>query len=277
MTMTCSSRVTVPAGATVNLILADGVTLDCKNGIYVAATASLNIYGQSEDSGLLKATGSSGNAGIGGNEDGNHGAINIYGGTVDATGGSHAAGIGTGEDAEGACGYVCIYGGSVTAQGGEYGAGIGGGDESTGPQIEIYDGNIDATGGDKGAGIGGGCDRGVSSVTIWGGTVDAEGGLYAAGIGEGYDASSDSSEGLVRIRNCELIRATGGKMAAGIGGEQAEGFSYAYEAQGVDMYGESYVIKYDRKLYYLNFYARGELLNESLEVWNRILSSAMWA
>ena len=102
--LTCNDRVTVPAGATVNLILADDVTLTCKNGIYVAATATLNIYGQSEDSGLLKATGSSGNAGIGGNEGGNHGAINIYGGTVDATGGSHAAGIGTGEDADGACG-----------------------------------------------------------------------------------------------------------------------------------------------------------------------------
>ena len=240
--LTCNDRVTVPAGATVNLILADGVTLTCKNGIYVAATATLNIYGQSEDSGLLKATGSSGKAGIGGNENGNHGAINIYGGTVDATGGFHAAGIGTGKDAEGACGYLCIYGGNVTAHGGEYGAGIGGGDESTGPQMEIYGGEIDATGGDKGAGIGGGCDRGAASSIIWGGTVYAQGGMYAAGIGEGYDASFDSSDGLIVIRNCELIRATGGNMAAGIGGgyyNNTEITIYIFGGKKIIAYGGS--------------------------------------
>lgn len=34
---TCNDRVTIPARAVVNLILADGVTLDCKNGILSAA------------------------------------------------------------------------------------------------------------------------------------------------------------------------------------------------------------------------------------------------
>ena len=62
-----------------------------------------------------------------------------------------------------------------------------------------------------------------------------------------------------------------------VGGEQAEGFRYEYESRGVAMYGESYVIKYDRKLYYLNFYARRELLEESLDVWDMIVSSAKWA
>lgn len=68
-----------------------------------------------------------------------------------------------------------------------------------------------------------------------------------------------------------------GFTAKGAGGEQAEGFSYEYEAQGIGMYAESYVIKHDRTLFYLNFYARKELLSESLEVWNEILSSAKWA
>lgn len=62
-----------------------------------------------------------------------------------------------------------------------------------------------------------------------------------------------------------------------IGGEQAEGFSYAYTAQNISMYGESYVIKRDRTLYYLHFYARSEYLTESLDIWNLILSSAEWA
>ena len=214
----CNNRVTIPNNAVVNLVLGPGVTLECKNGIYVSKSSTLNVYGQSDDSGTLKATGSDGNSGIGGNEDGAHGAINIYGGTVDATGGSHGAGIGTGEDAEGACGAICIFGGNITARGGEYGAGIGGGDESTGAQIEILGGKIDATGGDKGAGIGGGCDRGPSLVTIRGGKIDANGGKYGAGIGEGYDASSDSSSGTIIIRNCEKISAEGGLLGAGIGG-----------------------------------------------------------
>ena len=65
--------------------------------------------------------------------------------------------------------------------------------------------------------------------------------------------------------------------AKSVGGEQAGGFRYKYESRGVAMYGESYVIKYDRKLYYLNFYARRELLEESLDVWDMIVSSAKWA
>ena len=62
-----------------------------------------------------------------------------------------------------------------------------------------------------------------------------------------------------------------------VGGKKAEGFSYEYASQGTDMYGESYVIKYDRKLYYLNLYAHRELLSESLDIWNMVLSSAKWA
>ena len=52
-----------------------------------------------------------------------------------------------------------------------------------------------------------------------------------------------------------------------IGAEKAEGFCYNYESQGIGMYGESYVVKYDRTFYYLNLYARRELKSENLDVW----------
>ena len=62
-----------------------------------------------------------------------------------------------------------------------------------------------------------------------------------------------------------------------VGSEKAEGFSYEYESQCIGMYGESCVVKRGKVLYYLNFYARRELLGESLDVWNMILSSAKWS
>ena len=234
------NRITVSGN--VRLILTDGMTLTAKKGISVSKDATLSIYGQTDDSGTLIVTGSSGSAGIGGDEGGAHGSINVYGGTIDATGGSHGAGIGTGEDAEGACGAVCIFGGGITALGGEYGAGIGGGDESTGAQIVICGGDIHAKGGDKGAGIGGGCERGPSRVTIRGGKIDAKGGKYGAGIGEGYDASSSTSSGTIEIRGCESIYATGGYLAAGIGGgfyNNTKIKVYIYGGEDIYAYGSS--------------------------------------
>lgn len=66
-------------------------------------------------------------------------------------------------------------------------------------------------------------------------------------------------------------------LAKDVGGKQAEGFGYEYEAQGIGMYGESFVVKQDRTLYYLNLYARQERKAESMEVWSAILSSARWS
>ena len=68
-----------------------------------------------------------------------------------------------------------------------------------------------------------------------------------------------------------------GFAAKNVGGEQAEGFGYEYESQGIDMYGESCVIRHDRTLYYLNFYARRELMSKSLDARNEILASAVWS
>lgn len=69
---------------------------------------------------------------------------------------------------------------------------------------------------------------------------------------------------------------TGSVLTKVVDGEKAEGFSYEYEVQGIRMYGESYALKRGKTLYYLHFYARKALKNESLEVWDAILGSMKW-
>ena len=202
--VTISEPITVTG--TVNLILADGCTLNAEKGIVVETGNSLTIYAQSVGTGTLNATGTD-SAGIGGAgrtdygvDGGSSGAITIHGGNITATS-QNGAGIGGGAPWAGANGgsgsNITIYGGSVTAQstGTMGGAGIGGGggsiDGGTGESINIYGGTVNATGGNKGAGIGGGSGSlsntsgSGTNITISGGTVTAVGGNYAAGIGGG--------------------------------------------------------------------------------------------
>ncbi len=97
--LTISGRIAV--NGTVNLILRDGATLTASAGITVTVGNTLNIYAQSAGTGALSATGANGvnaknggNAGIGSLGSGyqasaaNCGTINIYGGTITATGGN---------------------------------------------------------------------------------------------------------------------------------------------------------------------------------------------
>ena len=83
-----------------------------------------------------------------------------------------------------------IYGGTVTATGSGGGAGIGGGWASagtggTGGTITIYGGTVTANGsGMGGAGIGGGTSQSAGIVTIYGGTVTANGNYTSPGIGK---------------------------------------------------------------------------------------------
>ena len=91
-TVTISEPITV-TGA-VNLILADGCTLNAEKGIVVTTGNSLTIYAQSGGTGTLNATGttdSSNNAsaGIGGSTTiFDSGSITIHGGVINATGGA---------------------------------------------------------------------------------------------------------------------------------------------------------------------------------------------
>jgi hypothetical protein len=217
-----SNRITVSGD--VNLILADGYTLNAGKGINVSEGNSLTIYGQTNQTGALiiesvdeKNAGIGGNGVVGGDDlTGTAGTITICGGTVTAKGGNCAAGIGGGY--KGAGGTISIIGGTVTAVGGENAAGIGGGvNGASGGTVTISGGTVTATGGEYdgktgGAGIGGGfCDSG-GTVTISGGTVIATGGSTGAGIGGGYMGAG----GTVTISG-GTVTATGNSGGAGIG------------------------------------------------------------
>lgn len=210
------------SGGTVNIILADGADVTCE-GIYVPDGATLNIYGQENDTGTLTANaGEEYQAGIGGNEETGHGTINIYGGTIKATGNDYGAGIGTGDEpGSKTLGNISIYGGNIVAQGGIQAAGIGGGNESSGARIYIFGGNIKATGEAgggldlcSGAGIGGGDDGAVNYIEINGGTIEATGKSMAAGIGGGAEENVNSGTIIINGGN---VTANGGFGGAGIG------------------------------------------------------------
>ncbi len=131
--LTIDSRVSVADG-NATLILPAGLTLTLPKGIFVNAhlSGALTIQG----AGTIIATGTDGNAAIGGN--GNNvqphnecGPISISGGNIIATGGpGGGAGIGGGYGRS--CGTITINGGIITATCGlsefeGFGAGIGGG------------------------------------------------------------------------------------------------------------------------------------------------------
>lgn len=120
----------------VHLILKDGAKLTANGngwdaGIRVSAEgASLNIYGQTGQTGQLIANGASRAAGIGGGEYGNGNDITINGGVITANGGMYGAGIGGGVKGNG--NNIKINGGKIISKAGEnkygdHGAGIGNG------------------------------------------------------------------------------------------------------------------------------------------------------
>ncbi len=120
-----------------------------RSAVHAGGSTKLIIEG----TGSLNATGGSAAAGIGGNLMGDCGTIEIKSGTISAT----------------VSGILPVYGG----------AGIGGGARGSGGNITISGGIVYARGGDDAAGIGGGGNGSggaeAGSVTIRGGTVTAEG------------------------------------------------------------------------------------------------------
>ena len=208
---TNNHRITV--SGTVNLVLLGGSELKLFKGITVPEGSTLNIYGEGLDFSTLMATGEANQAGIGGEERGSVGTINIYGGKVIATGGYSGAGIGGGSYGSG--GNINIYGGLVGATGGTYAAGIGGGDwYGAGGNITINGGTVTANGGDwGGAGIGGGWCGAGGNITINGGKVTATGNGSGAGVGGGLNGAG----GNITINGGGVL-ATGGEWGgAGIG------------------------------------------------------------
>jgi hypothetical protein len=67
------------------------------------------------------------------------------------------------------------------------------------------------------------------------------------------------------------------KVELSPGGKTAEGIRYVYDAQSVEMTGETCVVKVNKTLYYFNFYTRKALQEENRKVWEELLRSMRWA
>ncbi len=235
---TIDRYVYVKKGATVNLVVSEGATLTCKQGIGCGynkekQAATLNIYG----TGKIITTGKDKAGGIGGNDDEASGNITVHGTTIEATGGKHGAGIGGGEGGQDPDGTtsITIFAGKITAKGGADGAGIGGGDQQPGAHTYIYSGNITASSAKHGAGIGGGDEEGTLGIFVYESpvaasmptTINATGGYHGAGIGAGEEGGGlrkAADGGGINIYG-GTITATGGTEAPGIGGGYEEDMS----------------------------------------------------
>ena len=92
----------------------------------------------------------------------------------------------------------------------------------------------------------------------------------------GAKDAAESAEAQVR----KAMKANGyrsnGFFTKQVGGEEARGYSYEYEAEGMVMYGETCVVKHGKELYFLHFYTRAAVKEENLEMWNEMLASAAW-
>ena len=171
---TIDSRISI--SGTKHLILTDGAVLNIPKGIQLTSGNTLNIYGQSENTGKLVINGvESENAGIGGNHWQSCGALTVNGGDITVTGGEDGAGIGGGGYSSDAGDTITINGGKVTAKGGSARTvGIGGGGVyypgqtgGNGGTIIINGGIVSARGNENGAGMGGGIncsDKGTITI-----------------------------------------------------------------------------------------------------------------
>ena len=215
--------ITCVGDATINLY--GGSIIHCSSnnypGIQVGPSGkTLTIQG----TGSLNAQGGSNAAGIGGGSGITCGNISLVGGAITACGGEGGAGIGGG--AGGTCGNIEIEGGEITANGGEGAAGIGSGSgvNTACGNIHLYGGIINACGGDGAAGIGSGQGGTCGNIEIEGGEITANGGEGAAGIGSGQYGS------------CGDIEVQGGEVSAtGNGGGSDIGAGYGGDCGDVTL------------------------------------------
>jgi len=166
--ITCLGNATINlADGTTNIVRGMNGLYDGYSGIFVPHndTGSGDEYTLTiQGTGTLNAFGGSCAAGIGANCGSHGGNIVIAGGTINATGGDSAAGIGSGEG--GRCGDITISGGTVTAIGGDRAAGIGNGAGGSCYNIYINSGTVIANGGESAAGIGNGEGGSCYEITI---------------------------------------------------------------------------------------------------------------
>lgn len=61
-----------------------------------------------------------------------------------------------------------------------------------------------------------------------------------------------------------------------LGGLEAMGFDFTYQAQGENIIGYSYVVEKGKTFYYFNFYGRSGTKEEYDRIWNEMLNSIKW-
>ena len=61
-----------------------------------------------------------------------------------------------------------------------------------------------------------------------------------------------------------------------LGGLTAKGISYQYDAEGVEMTGETLAVKSKKTLYYFHVYTRTALLEENQALWDTLLAEGRW-
>ncbi len=61
-----------------------------------------------------------------------------------------------------------------------------------------------------------------------------------------------------------------------LGGKTADGFRYEYTAQETEMTGETFSVKNGRMFYYIYYYARTDLREESIRILEEIFDTAEW-
>ena len=238
----------------VNLILCDGVTLNCEHGIRNSKNlGSLTIWAQEKGTGKLIANASDVDeaAGIGGfGEDDDGGKLVVHGGTIKANGGYRAAGIGGAEKGDG--GEIVVCGGSVEAWGGRDSAGIGGGFKGNGGRISVLGGSVYSYGDNNAAGLGGGEYGNGGHILISGGYVLAvadertENGFSSDNFdaaGAGIGGGEDCGGGEITITG-GVVEAYGGYgdwgAGAGIGGgDEGTGGDITITGGDVTAYGGS--------------------------------------
>lgn len=185
---------------------------------------------------ILKATGGSGAAGIGGGRSAGESVVGgmVFGGAgIIKAYGNWGAGIGSGLALFDATATdIAIESGTVKAYGTGGGAGIGAGPslegDSSARDLSFMGGTVNAYGysddeniaNDRGAGIGSGqSNKGcsiASGIRIGEAVVTADGGTTAAGIGSGWSSELSSATNIA-ITDGDFVRANGGFGAPGIG------------------------------------------------------------
>ena len=205
----------------VTIVIADGVTLNCKVGLECNVGNSLTVLGQKRKSGKLKAESADYHAGIGSGWGPRVGDITLCGIDVYAWGHHCAAAIGGGN--LGCGGTITIKRAWVRATAYGYGAAIGGGHARGGCDlVTIEDSDVKATSSYRSAAIGGsdgenngdGGDGGKvvirnSKVTV--STEDKGAGIGGGGASMLYDAGAG---GEVWIEGDSVVDAKSGKGAA---------------------------------------------------------------